>query len=55
MAEKKEVETVRLRNINSGAIVSVVADKVAGLGSEWEPAPARKAPAAKKSTASDDK
>jgi hypothetical protein len=32
----KKVEMVNLRNVNSGALVSVIADKVARLGSEWE-------------------
>ena len=39
MAAKQEpADTVRLRNIKSGAIVSVAADKVDRLGGEWEPA-----------------
>lgn len=37
MATKQEPETVRLRNINSGAIVSVVAEKAERMGSQWEP------------------
>jgi hypothetical protein len=36
MADK--VEMVNLRNINSGALVSVVAEKAARMGSEWESA-----------------
>lgn len=28
----------RLRNIHSGAIISVTDEKVARMGSEWEPA-----------------
>lgn len=38
MAAEKKAELVRLRNINSGAIVTVAAEKVDRLGSEWEPA-----------------
>lgn len=55
MAKNQEAKTVRLRNINSGAVVEVREEKVELLGSEWETAPARKASAAKKSAASDDK
>jgi len=40
MAKKDEVETVRLRNVNSGAVVTVAAEKVDRMGSEWEPAKA---------------
>jgi hypothetical protein len=49
----------RLRNIKSGAVVSVTDEKAVRLGAEWEPAdkPAPKAPAKKaahRKTASDD-
>lgn len=40
----------RLRNTKSGAVVSVSEDKVARMGSEWEPAdsaPAKKVAAKK--------
>ena len=39
----------RLRNVQSGAVVSVSDETAARLGSEWEPAekPAPKAPAKK--------
>ena len=39
----------RLRNISSGAVVSVSDEKAARMGGEWEPAdkPAPKAPAKK--------
>ncbi len=44
MAAKAEVKTVRLRNVNSGAIVEVAEEKVSRLGSsEWESAPAKAA------------
>ena len=51
MADKSK--TVRLRNVNSGAIVSVAAETAALLDSEWEPADkpaptAKPKPAAKK-------
>ncbi len=50
MADKNQ--TVRLRNINTGAIVSVVAAKADRLGGEWEPvdkpASTPKKPTAKK-------
>lgn len=45
MAAKQEVKTVRLRNINSGAVVSVAEDKVARMGSEWTTESARKSTA----------
>lgn len=51
MAKKDEVTMVRLRNIKSGALVEVPDEKVARLGSEWEPASATKASTAKASTA----
>ena len=38
----KEAKTVKLRNINSGAIVEVAEDKVERMGSEWEPATAKR-------------
>jgi hypothetical protein len=42
----KDTATVRLRNVNSGAVVSVPTEKVDRLGAEWEPVedpkPARK-------------
>lgn len=43
----------RLRNIKSGAVVSVPDEKAARLGAEWEPAdkPAPKAPAPVKAPA----
>lgn len=39
----------RLRNVKSGAVVSVTDEKAARLGAEWEPVdlPAKKAPAKK--------
>ena len=41
----------RLRNTNSGAVVSVSDEKVARMGAEWvsadKPEPAKKAPAKK--------
>jgi hypothetical protein len=55
MAAKQETKTVRLRNVNSGAIVEVAEDKVARLGSEWEAATAATATAATRRTASTDK
>lgn len=33
-----DVKMVRLRNVNSGAVVQVPEGKVEGLGAEWEPA-----------------
>lgn len=41
----------RLRNTQSGAVVSVSDEKAARMGSEWEPvkAPAKKAASSKKS------
>lgn len=42
MAQKKEVETVRLRNVNSGAIVTIAAEKLGRMGSEWELAESKK-------------
>jgi hypothetical protein len=47
MAAEKKAEMVRLRNVNSGAIVSVPAEKVERLGGDWEPATDTK-PATKK-------
>lgn len=52
MAVKPEVKSVRLRHVGSGAIVSVAAEKVARMGTEWEPV---KAPVVKKSATSDRK
>lgn len=52
MASKQETKTVRLRNINSGAIVEVTEDKVVRLGSEWE---ADTAKTSGRKTSSDDK
>lgn len=51
MASKQE--TVRLRNVNSGAVVSVVAEKASRMGAEWEPAdgPTRRPAAATKTAA----
>lgn len=36
MAQKQEAKTVRLRNINSGAVVFVAEEKANRMGSEWE-------------------
>ena len=52
MAKSTEVPTVRLQNINSGAIVSVAEEKADRLGSDWEPV---KASTSKKSATSDQK
>lgn len=44
----------RLRNSQSGAVVSVSDEKAARMGSEWEPvkaAPEKKAPAKKSASA----
>lgn len=55
MAAKADApDMVRLRNVNSGALVSVSAEKVERLGSEWEPVPAAK-PAARTATKSTSK
>ena len=43
----------RLRNVNSGAVVEVRDEKVEALGSEWESAETKKAPAKKAAAKSD--
>lgn len=49
---------IRLRNTQSGAVVSVPAEKAARLGSEWEqvdkPAPKKKASGKKPDVKSDE-
>lgn len=45
----------RLRNVNSGAIVEVDDEKVERMGTEWEPADDKKAPAKKAASKSDKK
>jgi hypothetical protein len=50
MAKDTKVTTVRLRNINSGAVVGVSEETAARLGAEWESADKKATQVAKKST-----
>lgn len=47
-----EVKSVRLRSTTTGAVVQVREDKVALLGSEWEPVEQAEKPAPRRRTAS---
>lgn len=51
MAKETKVAIVRLRNINSGAVVGVSEETAARLGAEWESADKKATQVAKKSAA----